>query len=181
MRFQPTDLPGVTLVEAEPATDERGSFARTYCRQEFLDHGIDFAPLQVSRSLNARRGTLRGLHLQAAPHEEAKLVSCVHGAVFDVAVDLRTGSTTFGRWLGIELTAANNRALHIPAGFAHGFQTLADDTELLYLISELYDPASQVGIRWDDARIGIEWPDTKERVISDRDRNLPYLDEGAFQ
>jgi dTDP-4-dehydrorhamnose 3,5-epimerase len=175
LSFRETEVRDVVVVEAEPARDERGSFARTYCRDEFAGHGIDFVPVQISRSTNRRKGTLRGLHFQAPPQEEAKLVSCTRGAAFDVAVDLRAGSPTYGRWTGIELTE-EGRSVYIPPGCAHGFQTLEDDTELLYLISVPYEPSLQRGIRWDDPRLAIDWPDPELRVLSPRDEQLPYLD-----
>ena len=160
------------IVEPECHVDERGSFARTYCRSEFAEHGIDFVPVQISASSNTRRGTLRGLHFQAEPLAEAKVVTCTSGSVFDVAVDLRTDSPTYGRWIGVELTRANRRAAFVPAGCAHGFQTLEDNTELLYFISEFYDPSLQRGVRWDDPALEIDWPLTPT-VISERDRSFP--------
>ena len=133
-------------------------------------------PVQSGISRNTRRGTLRGLHLQAPPHEESKLVRCTKGAVFDVAVDVRKGSNTFGRWTAVEISEENGLALYVPAGFAHGFQTLVDDSELIYLISAEYEPEAQRGVRWDDPTIGIEWPETVARIISERDRALPLLE-----
>lgn len=175
LTFADTELAGVVVVEPEPSLDERGAFARWYCRQEFAEHGIDFVPVQASVSSNLRRGTLRGLHFQVAPQEEAKLVLCTRGSAFDVAVDVRTGSPTYGRWISVELSAASRRAVYVPPGCAHGFQTLEDDTELLYLISELYEPSLQRGVRWDDPDLRIAWPEAAQRVVSDRDRNLPLL------
>lgn len=177
LTFRETEIAGVVVVEPEPAVDERGSFFRAYGREEFATHGLDFVPVQVSSSTNKRRGTVRGLHFQAEPHPEAKLVSCTRGSAFDVAVDLREGSPTYGRWTSVELSGATRRAIYIPAGCAHGFQTLEDDTELLYLISEPYDPELQRGIRWDDPDIGVEWPPTDERILSERDASLPALAE----
>jgi len=175
LTFADTELAGVVVVEPEPSLDERGSFARWYCRREFAEHGIDFVPVQASVSSNVRRGTLRGLHFQAAPQEEAKLVLCTRGSAFDVAADVRPGSPTYGRWTSIELSAASRRAVYVPPGCAHGFQTLEDDTELLYLISEFYEPSLQRGVRWDDPDLQIAWPEAAQRVVSDRDRNLPLL------
>jgi dTDP-4-dehydrorhamnose 3,5-epimerase len=175
LTFHETELAGVVVVEADPAVDERGTFARTYCRDEFAAQGIDFVPVQISRSTNRRAGTLRGLHFQAPPRPEAKLVACTRGAAFDVAVDLRDGSPTYGRWTAVELRGETARSLFVPAGCAHGFQTLEDGTELMYLISEAYDPDLQRGIRWDDPAIGITWPTAEERVISPRDEQLPLL------
>ncbi|MHB8246189.1 MAG: dTDP-4-dehydrorhamnose 3,5-epimerase [Acidimicrobiales bacterium] len=173
--FKPTLLPSVVMVDPEPVIDARGRFGRTYCLREFRDAGLAFTPVQSSSSFNLRRGTLRGLHYQATPHAEAKLVRCTMGAAFDVAVDVRPRSPTFGRWVGVELSASNRRGLFIPEGFAHGFQTLVDDTELLYLMSDFYDPESQRGVRWDDPAIGVKWPPAAERVVSRRDQTLPYL------
>jgi dTDP-4-dehydrorhamnose 3,5-epimerase len=177
LTFRETVIPGVVIVETEPALDERGSFARTYSLDEFAEHDIDFVPIQISRSSNTHAGTLRGLHFQAPPHEEAKLVVCTHGSAFDVAVDLRDKSPTYSRWTAVELSGENRRSVYIPPGCAHGFQTLEDDTQLLYLISERYEPGGQRGVRWDDPAIGIEWPDVAERLISPRDRQLPLLED----
>jgi dTDP-4-dehydrorhamnose 3,5-epimerase len=171
LTFKETELAGVVVLEPEEVLDERGSFARLWCRQELAEYGIDFAPVQISLSSNTRRGTLRGLHFQAEPHPEGKLVSCTRGAAFDVAVDLREGSPTYGKWTAVELDAGSHRTVYIPAGVAHGFQTLEDNTELLYLISEYYEPKLQRGIRWDDPTLAIEWP-LEPTAISDRDRSL---------
>jgi dTDP-4-dehydrorhamnose 3,5-epimerase len=172
LTFRETKIPGVVIIESETAADERGSFARTYCREEFAEHGIDFEPVQVSRSKNLRAGTLRGLHTQESPRAEAKLVSCTRGAAFDVAVDVRPGSSTYGSWVSVELRADTDRSIYIPAGCAHGFQTLADETELLYLISEAYVPDLQRGLRWNDPRLRIDWP-REPTVVSERDRGFP--------
>lgn len=166
------NLHGVYVVAPESQVDERGSFTRTYCRREYAEHGVDFTPVQISLSANRRRGTLRGLHYQAPPRQEAKLVSCTRGSAFDVAVDLRKESPTYGRSIGVELTRENRCAVYVPPGCAHGFQTLEDDTELLYLISEFYDPSLQSGVRWDDPGIEIDWP-LEPTVLSERDRGFP--------
>jgi dTDP-4-dehydrorhamnose 3,5-epimerase len=176
LSFRETNIAGVVLIESDPAVDERGSFSRAYCRREFAEDGIDFVPVQISFSANTRRGTLRGLHFQAPPQSEAKLVSCIRGAAFDVAVDLRADSPTYGHWSAVELTSASRKALYIPPGCAHGFQTLEDETELLYLISEFYDPALQRGVRWDDPTLAVEWPQ-EPSVISEHDRGLPGLEK----
>jgi dTDP-4-dehydrorhamnose 3,5-epimerase len=173
--FRKTEIPGVVVVETEAALDDRGSFARTYCVDEFAAHDIDFVPVQISTSSNRRAGTLRGIHFQAQPRAEAKLVSCTHGSAFDVAVDLREGSPTYGRWTAVELSAESRRSIYIPPGCGHGFQTLEDDTELLYLISETYDASLQRGVRWDDPTLAIEWPEAPHRIISGRDEQLPLL------
>jgi dTDP-4-dehydrorhamnose 3,5-epimerase len=175
MHFLPTELPGVFVIEVEPRADERGLFARTYCREEFAAHGLCTDWVQCNVSFNARAGTLRGLHWQAAPHEEVKLVRCTSGAAFDVVVDLRPGSPTYRNWVAVELTGANRRAVYIPGGYAHGFQTLVDGTELFYQMSALYVPESARGARWDDPALAIAWPPCAARVISPRDLALPDL------
>jgi dTDP-4-dehydrorhamnose 3,5-epimerase len=169
-----TELAGVQLVQPDPALDERGSFTRLYYREELAEHQIDFLPVQASVSSNTRRGTLRGLHFQDVPRPEAKLVTCIRGSVFDVAVDLRSDSPTYGRWTAVELSAVNRQLLYVPPGCAHGFQTLEDETDLLYLIAEIYDASLQRGVRWDDRALGIEWP-LEPTVMSERDRNFPYF------
>ncbi|HEV2707722.1 MAG TPA: dTDP-4-dehydrorhamnose 3,5-epimerase [Pyrinomonadaceae bacterium] len=172
MKFEETTLAGAYVVEMERLADERGFFARTFCRDEFAARGLDARVAQCSASFNQRRGTLRGMHYQAAPYTEAKLVRCTMGAIYDVIVDLRTESPTFKRWFGLELSAANRRALYIPEGLAHGFLTLADESEVFYQISEFYHPECSRGVRWDDETFGIEWP-FEPRVISERDRAFP--------
>jgi dTDP-4-dehydrorhamnose 3,5-epimerase len=175
MLFRPLDIPGLFLIELEEMKDERGFFARLFCGDTFLEQGLCATYPQWSVSFNSRRGTLRGMHFQAPPHEEIKLVSCTRGAVFDVAVDVRPGSRWRGKWVGIELSADNRSTLYIPAGFAHGFQTLTDDAEVRYHISERYRPEAARGVRWDDPDLAIAWPPTAERVISGRDQALPRL------
>jgi dTDP-4-dehydrorhamnose 3,5-epimerase len=172
MIFTPTRLEGATLIDPDPTMDERGFFARTFCRDEFAKHGIHFTIVQSSISSNAKRGTLRGMHYQAAPHQEAKLVSCTMGRIYDVIIDVRQDSSTFLQWLAVELTVDNHRMLYIPEGFAHGFQTLEHNTCVSYHMSEPYHPASARGVRWNDPAFGIEWPDD-ERLISARDQSLP--------
>ena len=173
MRFVETPLPGAYVVEPEPAGDERGLFARTFCREEFAALGLDTRVAQCSTSYNRRRGTLRGLHYQAEPYPEAKLVRCTAGSVYDVVVDLRPESHAFRRWFAVELTASSRRALYVPAGVAHGFQTLEDDSEVFYQISEFYHPELARGVRWDDPTFGVRWPEAGARVISERDRAYP--------
>jgi dTDP-4-dehydrorhamnose 3,5-epimerase len=177
MLFRALDIPGLWLIELERLEDERGFFSRLFCSEAFLKRGLCAAYPQWSVSFNAARGTLRGLHFQAPPHEEVKLVSCTRGAVFDVAVDVRAGSLSRGRWVGVELSADNGSTLYIPAGFAHGFQTLTDDAQVLYHISERHHPEAAHGVRWDDPDLAIAWPQTERRVISGRDRALPRLCE----
>lgn len=175
MKFHPTELPGAFLVELEPIRDDRGYFARTWCRRELAQHGLDEQLAQCSLSHNARRGTLRGMHFQRTPHEETKLVRCCRGAIYDVIVDVRPQSPTQGRWQGFELTADNDRMLYIPPGIAHGFQTLADEVDVFYMISNWYEPSSAAGVRWDDRAFGIRWP-LPVSVISEKDRSYPdYL------
>ena len=172
MRFTPLPLAGAWLIGLEPRADDRGFFARTWCREEFAAHGLDADLAQCNLSWNARRGTLRGLHWQAEPHAETKLVRCIAGAVHDVIVDLRPGSPTYRRWQAVELSAANRTALHIPAGFAHGFQTLTDGSELFYQMSVPYHPAATRGARWDDPAFAIAWP-LDNPIVSPRDAALP--------
>lgn len=174
MKFVPTALAGAFLVELERREDERGFFARSFCQEEFKAHGLDPCVAQCNVSFNARRGTLRGLHYQAAPHEEAKLVRCTRGAVWDVIVDLRAGSPTRLQWHGAELSEDNGAALYVPKGFAHGFQTLVGESEVLYQMSEFYHPELARGLRWDDPRLAIRWP-LSEPVVSARDRSYPLL------
>jgi dTDP-4-dehydrorhamnose 3,5-epimerase len=172
MIFAETTLKGAFLVELERREDERGFFARTWCQREFEAHGLYTRWVQCNISFNKRTGTLRGMHYQAAPYAEAKLVRCTRGAVYDVILDLRRGSPTFKQWLAVELTTDNRRMLFIPEGFAHGFQTLADDTEVFYQMSQLFAPEYAKGVRWNDPAFDIAWP-ADERTISGRDRNYP--------
>jgi dTDP-4-dehydrorhamnose 3,5-epimerase len=173
--FEELALAGVFAVEPKPVLDERGFFARTYDKSEFAEHGLEFEVAQASVSFNARRGTLRGMHLQTPPYEEAKLIRCVAGSVHDVVVDLRAGSPTQLQWLEVELSAKRRNALYLPPGLAHGFLTLGDECELDYLISKPYEPAASVGVRWDDPSIGIEWPFAPV-LVSERDAAFPDLD-----
>jgi dTDP-4-dehydrorhamnose 3,5-epimerase len=175
MIFKETPIAGVHLIEPETIRDERGYFARTWCQQEFEARGLNPALVQCSTSFNALAGTLRGLHFQAPPHMEAKLVRCTRGALFDVIVDLRKESPSYGNWSGFELTAENGHMVYMPEGTAHGFQTLAAETEMFYQISTHYAPQSAGGLRWDDPDLAIAWPDAPDRIISDRDRNFPLL------
>ena len=180
MKIQPTPLAGACIVELAPIEDERGFFARSFCQDEFRQHGLDAAVAQCNVSFNKRRGTLRGLHWQAAPHAEAKLVRCTRGAIWDVIVDLRQGSPTARQWHAVELTADNRHSLYIPAGFAHGFQTLADDSEVLYQMSAFYHPESARGVRWDDPVFAIRWP-LKDPVMSPRDRAFPAFNASMLE
>lgn len=172
MRFIETPLPGAFVIEAELQHDARGFFARTFCRDEFREHGLDTGLAQCNISFNRQRGTLRGMHFQAPPLAEAKLVRCTLGAAYDVVVDLRPASPTFRQWTGVELTAGNRKMIYVPQGLAHGFITLADDTEMFYQMSEVFDPACARGVRWDDPAFRVRWP-APPAVISERDRSYP--------
>lgn len=158
MQFTETTLLGVYIVELEPLEDERGFFARTFCQREFEARNLQSSFVQCSISSNKVKGTLRGMHVQSKPHQEAKLVRCIRGAIYDVVIDLRPESSTFCRWISVELKADNDKMLYIPEGFAHGFQTLEDNTEVFYQISEFYHPECAEGIRWDDPAFNIQWP-----------------------
>ena len=173
MIFTPTELDGAYLVDLELRSDERGFFARAWDRVEFAEHGLSTELAQCNLSFNDRKGTLRGMHFQVDPHAEVKLVRCTRGAIYDVIVDLRPDSPTWKRWLGVELTADNRRALYVPEGFAHGYQTLVDETETYYHVSAFYAPGAEGGVRWNDPAFGIEWPDPEPSVMSDKDRSWP--------
>lgn len=175
MLFRETRVAGGYVIEPERMEDERGFFARTFSSGEFAAHGLENRVEQCSTSFNARSGTLRGLHYQAAPHGEAKLVRCTRGAIYDVAIDLRPDSPSYLRWVGIELSADNGRALFVPAGCAHGFQTLVDASEVLYQISTPYVPEAARGVRWDDPAFNIDWPPPPPwgRTIAPRDARYP--------
>lgn len=175
MRFRETPLAGAFVIELERREDERGSFARCWCKEEFAAHGLHANWVQANVSFNRRAGTLRGLHYQEAPHQETKLIRCTAGAAYDVIVDLRSGSPTWGRWAAVELSAARGAMIYVPEGFAHGFQTLTDNTELFYLMSAAHSPASARGVRWDDPALAITWPPCRERVVSPRDQSFPEL------
>jgi dTDP-4-dehydrorhamnose 3,5-epimerase len=172
MRFTETKVAGAFLIEPEPIADERGFFARTWCREEFADHGLTPELAQANLSFNHRRGTLRGLHYQAAPHAEAKLVRVTRGAIWDLALDLRRDSPTYLAWFGAELSDANRHMLYVPEGCAHGFLTLTDDAEVAYQMSAPYAPQAARGVRFDDPAFGIEWPG-EVVVINERDRTYP--------
>jgi len=174
MKFSPTKLPGIWLVDLERHEDERGFFARSWCQQEFAQHGLNPNLVQCNVSFNRKRGTLRGMHYQTIPHAEAKLVRCTRGVIYDVAVDLRPESPNYRQWVGVELTAGNGHALYIAEGFAHGFQTLADDSEVFYQMSESFHPECARGARWNDPAFRITWP-LPNPIISERDQNLPLL------
>lgn len=180
MRFRETELAGAYRVGLERHGDERGFFARAFCREEFRTHGLESEVVQANLSVNRRRGTLRGMHFQLPPAAEVKMVRCVKGSVYDVILDLRPGSPTFGDWLGIELDDREREMLYVPKGFAHGFQTLTDDAEVFYLVTAAYAPERERGVRYDDPRFGIEWP-LEVSEISEKDRSWgDYTPEPAL-
>jgi dTDP-4-dehydrorhamnose 3,5-epimerase len=172
MKFTETPLSGAYVLSLEPIEDERGFFARSWCHEKFLAHGLNPSLQQCNISFNRKKGTLRGMHFQVAPYEEAKLVRCTMGAIYDVIIDLRPGSATFCKWFSVELSASNHSMLYVPEGFAHGFQTLQDDTEVFYQMSQVYSANCARGVRWNDAAFSIAWPDD-ERVISPKDQEFP--------
>jgi len=172
MKFKPLSLDGAYMIDPEPLVDERGMFARTFCGREFAARGLDSLIAQCSTSYNRRRSTLRGMHYQVAPFAEAKLVRCVRGAIHDVIIDLRPDSATRMRWTAAELSADNRRMLYVPAGFAHGFQTLTDNAEVFYQISERYSPEHARGVRWNDDAFGIRWP-LADPIVSNKDSSYP--------
>jgi len=172
MTFHGTKLPGVFEIHLEPKPDERGFFARCWCRDEFGRNGLNSRLVQCSISFNSRKGTLRGLHFQADPYPETKIVRCTRGAVYDVVVDMRQHSPTFKNWVAVKLTGLNRNMIYVPEGCGHGFLTLEDETEVFYQMSELYHMESARGVRWNDPAFGIAWPGTVE-VISDRDQSYP--------
>ena len=174
MKFRQAPLEGVVVVELDRREDERGFFARSFCEDEFSAQGLASRFVQCNVSFNRRKGTLRGMHYQKSPHEEDKVVRCTMGAVYDVVVDIRLHSPTYLKWFATELSAENRTALFVPRGFAHGFQTLTDNSEVLYQMSVFFDPESACGIRWDDPVIAIDWP-SSEVVISEKDRAFPLL------
>ena len=174
MTFHTTTLSGLYRIELELREDARGFLARTYCDQEFAAHGLNTRWPQCNLTLTRQRGMIRGMHFQAEPRPEIKLIRCAAGAIFDVLVDVRRDSATFGHWEGFELSAANHRQLYVPGGFAHGFQCLTDNCEVFYMMSEFYVPELARGLRWNDPAVGIRWP-IAESQLSERDRNLPLL------
>lgn len=175
MIFVPTPIDGAFLIDVEPLRDERGMFARSFCQKQFEERGLNPHIAQVNISHNQYRATLRGLHWLAAPAMEAKVVRCTRGVIYDVIVDTRLGSPTYRRWFGVELSAEKHNMLYVPELVAHGFVTLTDDTELLYLTSQFYDGSCVRYLRWDDPDIGIEWPIRENLIMSDRDRQAPRL------
>jgi dTDP-4-dehydrorhamnose 3,5-epimerase len=173
MIFTETKLKGAFVIDIEPLEDQRGFFARAWCKDEFERHGLNPRTVQCNISYNQKRGTLRGMHYQAPPFEEAKFVRCISGAIYDVIIDLRSNSSTFHEWFSVELTAENHRALYVPEGFAHGFQTLVDSSEVFYQMSENFHPESARRLRWDDLAFGITWP-IPDPILSEKDSNISH-------
>lgn len=174
MIFIPTKLEGAFIIDLEQVTDERGFFARSWCTAELAEHGLNPNLSQCSVSFNEKRGTLRGMHYQGPPHQETKIVRCTAGSIYDVIVDVRPDSATFKQWISVELSAENRRMIYVPVGFAHGFQSLVEDSEVFYMVSEPYHPEVSLSVRWNDPQFAIDWPYAETRVISQRDRQ--YLD-----
>jgi dTDP-4-dehydrorhamnose 3,5-epimerase len=172
MHFTETDLTGAWMIDPSPHADERGRFLRAWCAKEFAEHGIDFLPVQANLGFSVQKGTVRGMHFQEAPALEAKLVRCTRGAIFDVVLDLRPESQSYGKWYGKELSAQNGRMIYVPEQCAHGYQTLEDSTEMYYMTSAFYTPKAVRGVRFDDPAFGIEWP-LAITVVSEQDRNWP--------
>ncbi len=176
MIFTQSALAGAYIIEPEPLKDDRGFFSRTFCVNEYTELGLNPHIVQCNISYNHIKGTVRGMHYQLAPHREVKVVRCTRGAIYDVIVDLRSDSTTYKQWVGVELTADNGKQLYVPTGFAHGYQTLEDSSEVSYQVSEFYSPQSEQGVRWNDPAFAITWP-LKVHSISDKDMNHPeFLD-----
>ncbi len=174
MIFTETKLKGAFVVELKLIEDDRGFFARAWCNNELEAQGLNANLVQANTAYSKTKGTLRGIHFQKEPHQEAKLVKCIHGAIFDVIVDIRPSSATFGQWFGIELSAKNRKMLYVPEGFGHAYLTLQDDAEVYYSVTQFYHPEAEGGIKWNDPDIGIEWP-IEPTVISDKDQALPNL------
>jgi dTDP-4-dehydrorhamnose 3,5-epimerase len=172
MKFKKTKLKGAYVIEIEKLSDERGFFARAWCQKEFEAKGLNADLAQANVSYNSKMGTIRGMHYQIAPYQECKLIRCTRGAIYDVIIDLRPDSPTYKQWTGVELTSDNYTMFFVPEDFAHGFQTLADDTEITYQVSQFYTPGSEQGIRFDDPAFNIRWPQ-EVTIISDKDRTWP--------
>jgi len=175
MHFIETDIPGAMAIDPSPHQDDRGRFMRAWCVREFAEHGIAFSPVQANMGFSTRRGTVRGMHFQEAPAVEAKLVRCTRGSIFDVALDLRPESSSYGKWCGAELSAENGRMLYVPEGCAHGYQTIEEDTEMYYMTSEFYTPGAVRGVRFDDPEFSIRWP-LPVTVVSEQDRSWPLVE-----
>lgn len=173
MIFEETKLKGAFIIRLERMSDARGFFARAWCRKEFETHGLNTLPVQSNIAFNLMKGTLRGMHYQISPNEETKLVRCTRGAIYDVIIDIRPDSSTYMQWIAAELSMDNHTMLYVPEGFAHGYQTLTDSSEIFYQVSQFHAPGSECGIRWDDPAFDIEWPIASERIISEKDRKWP--------
>ncbi len=174
MRFAETGVAGAKVIDPTPHQDDRGRFMRAWCAREFEEHGVNFVPIQANMGFSVQKGTVRGMHFQAEPAPEAKLVRCTKGAMFDVVLDLRPESATYNKWYGTELSAENGRMLYVPEHCAHGYQTLEDGTEMYYMTSAFYTPGAVRGVRFDDPAFHIEWP-LDAKVISEQDRNWPLV------
>jgi len=172
MIFNKTSLKDAYVLELEKFEDERGFFARAFCKNEFSDHDIKFPVAQANISFTKQKGTLRGMHYQTSPHEEAKLIRCTKGSIYDVIIDVRNDSPTYKKWFGAVLSDDNYKMMYVPEGFAHGFLTLEDDIEVTYMVSEFYAPGAEKGIRWNDPAFNIDWP-TEVKVVSEKDKNWP--------
>lgn len=177
MIFKEAEIEGAYIIELNKHEDKRGFFARSYCENEFKDEGISFSPVQANIGYSRNKHTLRGLHYQVNPHAEAKLVRCVKGKLYDVIVDLRQDSRTYGEWTGVVLDSDNHTMFFVPEGCAHGYQTLADETEISYMVSAFYEPDAERGIRWNDPAFDIEWFNTENLIISEKDQNWPDFKE----
>jgi len=175
MRFTENDVVGAKVIDPSPHEDVRGRFMRAWCAREFAEHGLDFVPVQSNMGFSVQKGTVRGMHFQETPALEAKLVRCTRGAMFDVVLDLRPGSASYGKWHGAELSAENGRMMYVPEGCAHGYQTLEDGTEMHYMASEFYTPSAARGVRFDDPAFGIQWP-LAATVVSEQDRSWPLVE-----
>ncbi|MCP4369004.1 MAG: dTDP-4-dehydrorhamnose 3,5-epimerase [Deltaproteobacteria bacterium] len=177
MIFKETCLTGAYTIELEEHSDERGFFARAWCKKEFMTQGLTSNIVQANFAFTINKGTIRGMHYQIAPNEEAKLMRCIKGAIYDVIIDLRPESSMYKQWFGVELSSENRKMLYVPKGFAHGYQSLTDNVETFYMVSEFYSPDSERAVRWNDPAFSIEWPITKNLTISDKDRNWPDFSE----
>lgn len=175
MIFTELELKGAFLIDIERLEDERGFFGRIWCKEEFREHGLNTSLVQANVSYNKFKATLRGMHFQKKPFQESKLVRCTKGSIYDVIIDIRPESNTFKQWIGVELNDVNRRMLYVPEGFAHGFMTLQDETEIYYMITEYYTKKAESGIKWDDPEINIEWP-LDPLIVSDKDSNHPKFD-----
>jgi len=173
MIFTETPLKGAYVIDFKPIKDDRGFFSRAWCQREFEERGLTARVAQCNVSVNHKKGTLRGMHYQIAPYEETKLVRCTKGAIYDVIVDLRPDSESFGKWFGVELSERNHTMLFVPEGFAHGFQTLEDNSEVFYQVSQFYQPGAERGLRWNDPAIGIQWPLKEGLILSEKDQAWP--------